>query len=107
EAASAEIALQVLSSVSGIDFVITDHAMPGMTGTDLAECIRRTWPGVPVVLASGYPEVPGDELGLPRLSKPYRQEELARLLASMVGAQIGRASCRATRAIAWASVAAM
>ena len=87
EAASAEIALQVLSSVSGIDFVITDHAMPGMTGTDLAECIRRTWPGVPVVLASGYPEVPGDELGLPRLSKPYRQEELARLLASMVGAE--------------------
>ncbi len=87
EAGSAEIALQVLSSEPGIDFVITDHAMPGMTGTDLAERIRRTWPGVPVVLASGYPEVPGDELGVPRLSKPYRQEELARLLASMVGAE--------------------
>jgi signal transduction histidine kinase len=87
EAGSAEIALQVLSSQSGIDCVITDHAMPGMTGTDLAERIRSTWPGMPVVLASGYPELPGDELGLPRLSKPYRQEELARLLASMVGAQ--------------------
>jgi signal transduction histidine kinase len=86
EAGSAEIALQVLSSQSGIDFVITDHAMPGMTGTDLAEQIRRTWPGVPVVLASGFPEIPGDELGLPRLSKPYRQEELARILASMVDA---------------------
>ena len=85
EAASAEIALQVLSSQPGIDFVITDHAMPGMTGTDLAERIRRTWPGMPVVLASGFPEIPGDELGVPRLSKPYRQEELARLLASMVG----------------------
>jgi len=87
EAASADIALQVLSSETGIDFVITDHAMPGMTGTDLAERIRRTWPGVAVVLASGYPEVPGDELGLPRLSKPYRQEELARLLASLVGVE--------------------
>jgi CheY-like chemotaxis protein len=87
EAGSAEIALQVLSSEPGIDFVITDHAMPGMTGTDLAERIRRTWPDVPVVLASGYSEVPGDELGVPRLSKPYRQEELARLLASMVGAE--------------------
>ena len=85
EAGSAEIALEVLSSEPGIDFVITDHAMPGMTGTDLAERIRRTWPGVPVVLASGYPEIPGDELGVPRLSKPYRQEELARLLASMIG----------------------
>jgi len=42
----------VLSSEPGIDFVITDHAMPGMTGTDLAERIRRTWPGVPVVLAT-------------------------------------------------------
>ena len=84
EAGSAEIALQVLNSQSGIDFVITDHAMPGMTGTELAERIRGTWPGMPVVLASGYPEIPGDELGLPRLSKPYRQEELARLLAKMV-----------------------
>ncbi len=87
EAGSAEIALQVLSSQPGIDFVITDHAMPGMTGTDLAERIRRTWPSVPVVLASGYPELPGDELGVPRLSKPYRQEELARLLASMVDSE--------------------
>ena len=87
EAASAEIALQVWSAESGIDFVITDHAMPGMTGTDLAERIRRTWPGVPVVLASGYQEIPGDELGVPRLSKPYRQEELARLLARMVSAE--------------------
>jgi hypothetical protein len=40
-----------------------------------------------VVLASGYPEVPGDEIGLPRLSKPYRQEDLARLLASLVGVE--------------------
>ena len=86
-AGSAEIALQVLSSETDIDFVITDHAMPGMTGAELAERIRRNWPRLPVVLASGYPEVPGDELGLPRLSKPYRQEELARVLASLVSAE--------------------
>jgi signal transduction histidine kinase len=87
EAGSAEIALQLLSSQSGIDFVITDHAMPGMTGTELAEWIRRYRPQLPVILVSGYPEVPGDALGLPRLSKPYRQEELARLLASLVGVE--------------------
>jgi signal transduction histidine kinase len=85
EVGSAEIALQVLSSESDIDFVITDHAMPGMTGSELATRIRRDWPSVPVVLASGYTELPGDGLGLPRLSKPYRQEELARLMASLVG----------------------
>jgi signal transduction histidine kinase len=85
EVGSAEIALQVLSSESDIDFVITDHAMPGMTGSELATRIRRDWPSVPVVLASGYTELPGDGLGLPRLSKPYRQEELARLMANLVG----------------------
>jgi signal transduction histidine kinase len=86
EVASAELALAVLGSHPDIDFVITDHAMPGMTGTELAERISRLWPRLPVVLASGYAELPADNLGLPRLSKPYRQEELAHLLAQLVGA---------------------
>jgi signal transduction histidine kinase len=86
EAASAELALAVLRTHPDIDFVITDHAMPGMTGTELAERISRLWPRLPVVLASGYAELPADTLGLPRLSKPYRQEELACVLAGLVGA---------------------
>jgi CheY-like chemotaxis protein len=84
EVASAELALQVLASDPGIDVVLTDHAMPGMTGTELAKRVRRDWPQVRIVIASGYPEAPGDELGLPRLLKPYRQEELARLLTMLV-----------------------
>ena len=85
EAASAEIALQVLSSVSGIDFVITDHAMPGMTGTELATRIRRNWPELPVALASGYTDLPGNETpDLPRLSKPYCQQDLAAMVARLV-----------------------
>jgi signal transduction histidine kinase len=86
EVASAESALAVLGSQSDIDFVITDHAMPGMTGTELAGRISALWPSIPVVLASGYAELPAEGLGLPRLSKPYRQEELARLLASLIRA---------------------
>jgi CheY-like chemotaxis protein len=93
EVASAELALAVLGSHPDIDFVITDHAMPGMTGTELAERISRLWPRLPVVLASGYAELPADNLGLPRLSKPYRQEELARVLAGLVGA--GASTCQA------------
>jgi len=54
EATSAEGALQVLRSAPGIDLVITDHAMPGMTGTELAARIRRSWPGLPFVMATGY-----------------------------------------------------
>ena len=60
--------------------------MPGMTGTELAAQIRRDWPDLPIVIATGYAELPAEaELNLPRLLKPYRQQELAELVARMVG----------------------
>jgi signal transduction histidine kinase len=87
DVASGEAALQVLLSDDTIDLVITDHAMPGMTGTELAARIRRTWPRLPVAIATGYAELPGDgEFELPRLSKPYRQQDLAALVARLIGA---------------------
>ena len=87
EAESAESALRALVSDANFDLVITDHAMPGMSGTELAARIRRSWPGLPVAIATGYAELPGDgDPGLPRLSKPYRQQELAALVAQLIGA---------------------
>jgi FixJ family two-component response regulator len=60
--------------------------MPGMTGTELATCIRRRWPALPIVIATGYADVPVEsDLGLPRLLKPYRQQELAEVLAQLIG----------------------
>jgi DNA-binding LytR/AlgR family response regulator len=57
-----------------------------MTGTELAARIRGSWPKLPVVIATGYAELPGDgDPGLPRLLKPYRQQELAALVARLVG----------------------
>ncbi len=86
EVASADAALKLLQSAAEIDLVITDQAMPGMTGAELAACIRRSWPGLAVAIASGYPELPADrELALPRLSKPFRQADLAALVARLVG----------------------
>jgi CheY-like chemotaxis protein len=74
-----------LSAEAAFDLVLTDHAMPGMTGTELAARIRQTWPELPIVIASGYAELPGDGgLGLPRLSKPYRQQDLAVMVARLV-----------------------
>ncbi len=70
-------ALEVLRSGVAVDIVVTDHAMPGMTGTELARQIRRKWPALPILMASGYADLPpGQSLDLPRLVKPYRQEEL-------------------------------
>jgi CheY-like chemotaxis protein len=74
---SAEEALHVLRSVAGVELVITDHAMPGMTGLELARHVHVIWPSLPVLLATGYADLPEGELSdLPRLTKPYTQEEL-------------------------------
>jgi CheY-like chemotaxis protein len=82
EASSAEAALRLLETTPDIDVVITDHAMPGMTGLELAHEIRERYPDVPVVLATGYAEVKaGSFEGLPRLSKPFTQRSLAEVIA--------------------------
>jgi CheY-like chemotaxis protein len=83
EATASRQALEILRANEGIDLVITDHAMPGMTGSALAEAIKAEWPDLPVVLATGYAELPdGSGAGLPRLSKPFFQADLARAVAS-------------------------
>jgi signal transduction histidine kinase len=86
EVPSGDAALQLLRAAADIDLVITDHAMPGMTGTELALRIRHNWPKMPIVIATGFAELPADSgLDLPRLSKPYRQQELAAMVARLVG----------------------
>ncbi len=85
EASSGAAALEILEA-QPVDLVITDHAMPGMSGVELAERIRRSHPGLPVILATGYADLArGEDHGLPRLDKPYRLEKLAALIASLIG----------------------
>ena len=61
-----------------IDLVIADQMMPAMTGLELAHEIRALRPALPVVLATGYGELPpGTDATLPRLTKPFSQRELA------------------------------
>ena len=80
-------ALEMLETEPAVDVLMTDHAMPGMTGLELAEIARRKWPNLRVLLATGYADLPNHEkTDLPRLSKPYHQAQLQaeinRLLAS-------------------------
>jgi CheY-like chemotaxis protein len=68
-----------------VDLVVTDHAMPGMTGLELAERIRAKWPALPILLASGHAELPERAgLALPRLTKPFRRDELENAIAAVV-----------------------
>jgi PAS domain S-box-containing protein len=78
EANSGEEALSILAQGTQIDLVVTDQAMPRMTGVQLAEAILADRPNLPIILATGYAELPtGLGSTLPRLSKPFSQEQLS------------------------------
>src|SRR3954453_23222370 len=78
-ASSGRKALEILRQVS-VDMVITDQVMPQMTGMQLAEMIKAEWPDLPVILTTGFAEIPPGAMTLPRLPKPFTQAELAKQL---------------------------
>jgi PAS domain S-box-containing protein len=82
-ASSGKEALDIIRGrKAGVHLVITDYAMPHMTGLQLAKAIEKEWPGLTVILASGYAEMEDDaEMNLPKLAKPFTQAELAEQLA--------------------------
>jgi CheY-like chemotaxis protein len=81
-------ALTVLQEEPRIDLVITDHAMPHMTGSELADQIRGLRPNLPIILATGYAALPlPEESGLPRLCKPYCLEDLTSLMDEVLRRQ--------------------
>jgi CheY-like chemotaxis protein len=97
EARSAAAALDVLGTGPEVDLVITDYAMPAMTGTQLAAAIRRNRPGLPVAIITGYADVPNQEVSLPRLAKPYRQQELASLIDALTAGRAANSGAVAGR----------
>jgi signal transduction histidine kinase len=83
EAASAEQAMALIDRGERFDLLVTDHLMPGMSGAELADTIISRRPGTPVLLVSGYAEERGIDPGLPRLTKPFRKDELAAALSPL------------------------
>jgi signal transduction histidine kinase len=78
-------ALAALARLDWVDLVVTDQAMLGMTGTELVAEIRRERPGLPVLLATGYAELPDGEMSdIPRLSKPFLQAHLDHAIAAVM-----------------------
>jgi PAS domain S-box-containing protein len=90
EASSARKALDILRGGLVVDLVITDHAMPQMTGSRFAEILQAERPGLPVLLVSGYAELPpGSGTELPRLTKPFSLEDLAGAVQELVAKAAG------------------
>jgi PAS domain S-box-containing protein len=76
-AASATEALRRLETIDELVAVVTDHAMPGMTGSELATELATRRPGLRVVLASGYAELPVVATGIAvQLQKPFGRDAL-------------------------------
>jgi PAS domain S-box-containing protein len=81
EAASAEDALALVEGGLRPSVLVTDHMMPGMNGTELARALIAREPAMKVLIVSGYAETEGVAPDLPRLTKPFKNEELAFMLA--------------------------
>ena len=84
EAISAEEALDLLRAGLEPDLVVTDHLMPGMSGAELARKLKDERPKMPVLIVSGYAEAEGVDADIPRLTKPFRNAELAETIAGLV-----------------------
>ncbi|MET0588250.1 MAG: PAS domain S-box protein [Novosphingobium sp.] len=85
EASSGIAALETLRNEPGIDLLVTDFAMPGMTGGELISAARELRPGLPVILLSGYVDLPdGQQIDAGRISKPFTERELALGIAAVM-----------------------
>jgi signal transduction histidine kinase/CheY-like chemotaxis protein len=73
-------ALRLMAGTT-VHLVVTDHAMPQMTGAQLAQRVREHDPRLPVVLVTGYADLAeGDAEDLPRLAKPFTYAALTEIV---------------------------
>jgi CheY-like chemotaxis protein len=90
-ASNGAAALEMIAADKGIDLVLADYAMPGMTGADLARVARATRPDLPIIVVTGYADMAklDEQLnGVLVIKKPYRQSELV----SRIEATLARAA---------------
>lgn len=91
EAHDGPAALQLLENAEDglIDLLFTDVVMPGMTGRELADKVRKSRPSIKVLYTSGYTRnaiVHGGRLdeGVEMISKPFTYQSLARKVADVL-----------------------
>ncbi|AJA62690.1 MULTISPECIES: PAS domain S-box protein [Bradyrhizobium] len=92
--ANANAALGILGENEfAVDLVFSDVIMPGMNGVELAGVIRERYPGLPVVLTSGYSNVLAENAhrGFELIQKPYSVESLSRILRKAITEKVAAA----------------
>jgi CheY-like chemotaxis protein/two-component sensor histidine kinase len=95
ETNSGASALDILRDGRAVDLLITDYSMPRMNGAQLAAAAREIRPRLPVLLATGYAELPaGSGVDLPRIGKPYQQDQLAAEITKVLNRSAGGAASR-------------
>jgi PAS domain S-box-containing protein len=83
-ASSGAQALELIRKTPHVDLVVTDQAMPQMTGVQLAAAIKVEWPEVKILLVSGFAELPsGHGLGIPTLAKPFSLDDLRKAVEAL------------------------
>lgn len=83
EVPSAASAEHLLRAGERFEMVVTDHLMPDMTGAELADRIKSNWPDLKVLIVSGYADVDGIAPDFARLTKPFREAELAQAISGL------------------------
>ena len=84
QAATAEIALNILKVEASVDILFTDIRLPGlMDGWQLAEAARTLRPDLPVIYATGFSQTPPRLIeGSVFFTKPYRAATLIKAIES-------------------------
>ncbi len=80
-------------AMDGVDLVLLDNRMPGMTGLEALRRLRQNERNTPAILMTAYPapqvEAEATTLGATVLSKPFTRSDLSRLVVEKL---VGRAS---------------
>jgi PAS domain S-box-containing protein len=68
-----------------VDLIITDYAMPGMTGEELTQRVLADQPTLPILMVSGYASLPeGAGTSVPKLGKPFKERELSQAVTDVL-----------------------
>ena len=88
-ATTADSALALLQSQLGdsIGLVVTDHIMPGRSGSFFVRALREVKPQIPVMVISGMPEAEDEYEGMAIVfrTKPLPPIQLIALVRQMLG----------------------